>query len=127
MADLQELVILDALNILSAAQQHQQQFPELQSFWHELRLNCSPWDNLTQVTLVLQPFQILFVPQALKQLQKVTKLTIICKHMLYCPASKSAVCEQTCIALLSCAAPGLLAASAMLAASATDINQLFCI
>ena len=70
---------MDALHVLHMAQRHQEKFPELQRFWHELTLGTSVWTYLTTVTLVLHPFQILFVPEALKVLPKVTKLQIIRK------------------------------------------------
>ena len=70
---------MDALHVLHMAQRHQKKFPELQRSWHELTLGTSVWTYLTKVTLVLHSFQILFVPEALKVLPKVTKLQIIRK------------------------------------------------
>lgn len=76
---------MDALYVLQKAQQHQNTFPELQRFWHELTLGTSICSYLRTVTLALHPFQILFVPEALKTLPQLIKLKIVrkCLHNVF--------------------------------------------
>ncbi len=77
----QELILFDAQSILSLLWQQQSRFPELHKLWHELTLDTAPWDHYgTIVTLSLPPTQLLFIPQALKQLRNFEELHLTCER-----------------------------------------------